>query len=647
MADQNTGENQVRKSRLDIEQTIAVLNKIAKEISSDKINDKDFVFAMKKIEMSDDLKDKALEMFDNIKQKYGLSVNIIENMDVKNVTHEKRYVIRISDINRNYVEIDLMKYREDSSDFGFNQVQFFADKLIRLLGALTEELDECAVDIANYIAYIINVKEMYTLLYKTIGWTSINNEVVFKYDTLLSNNKYMSGEFDDDIRDSLEPKGDEEYWLTKAQILFMSNEHVKGALILCAAVSGVVRQLITYTKETNINMNIVGDRASGKSTLQHFILSFFGNPAEIEGSFIDTVNAAEINRIKLSVIPYMLDERLLRYEDNSDKRKKVEVIMDIFREYEGKGKERLGGQYKELSGQRTCGAIISSSVERIMDLIYDYGDLGQFRRFIEITVNDTETFDNAESAEEYETISKLCYGLGIRKFVTYLLESGLYNTDKIDERFGKAKRKVNSILETYDFYEYYDDMKSSVSRFALIYLTGELINEAFGWDMDLEAIVQILKENLVEKLKVVETKQKRVSISSNDAVADFVRFLISEKDYFTSDKSEFISNTDKYIGYTEAPNQDTLKVHFVSKKERNCRDLCVCGVPAEKQLVDGSGADENKAKAFFRMYNAYFEAVEDRDRVIEGKKQVSTKLVIIHKDTLRADGYLKKEGESN
>lgn len=652
MAD-NT-ENKKRKSRMDAKETVALLNKIAQTINNQS-NANDFVFAMKKVEMTDDFKDIALKKYKEIIERYGITVQIIENLDIKDVTDEDRYYIRISDVDRNFVDIELIKYREDSLDFEFDQVEFFSNQLVRLLGVLNTELEECAEEIAEYISSIINIKEMYTLQYNSVGWDVLHNQPVFKYDTLLSKNKYTYGFFDDDLRISLDAKGSEEYWMNMAKMLFINEEHVKDALILCAAVSGVVRQLLTYTKENNINMNIVGNRASGKSTIQHFILSFFGNPAEIEGSFIDTINSAEINRIKLSVIPYMLDERLLRYQASTEKKKKNEIMMDIFREYEGKGKERLSGKYANMSGQRTCGAVISSSVERMMDYIYDNEDFGQFRRFIEIEVSSEETFDDAKSAEKYENLSKACYGFGVKKLVNYILENNLYDENTIEERYEKAKQKVQNILETFDwhniYFEYIDDMKSSISRFSLIYLTGELINEAFGWEMNLEAIVEILKENLIEKLKIVETKQKRVSLNDgNNAFANFIRFIYDNKSYFTKDKKELEQSKDKFIAYYEE-TENVITIRFRKDIESKC--LSFACVSPEEQLNGSVKVDEqviSNMNRIINLYGKYIGLYKGRDRLtpaINGKQvSIETETIYLYIDKINKDfGNKKEEGD--
>lgn len=642
MADQN---KESKKSRLDVEQTIGILNKIAKDINSQEESSEDLVIACSPVDKQDNEKCRIIKKYDDIKEEYGLSIEVAERLDVKNASTDKKFIIRISDVDKNFVEFDLLKYRDNSSDYEFDQVQFILDQILKIKGALTDELERCAVAITEYIAEIINSKDMYTLLYNNIGWEHIGKETVFKYDRLYSNNKFRKGIFDDELSESIEAYGNADLWFENAQELFENDRLIKDALVLCAGASGVVRQLITNTKETNINMNITGDRASGKSTLQHFVLSFFGNPSEIEGSYVDTINAAEINRVKLSVIPYMLDERLLRYEDISDKRKKVEIMLDIFREYEGKGKERLGGQYKNLSGQRTYGAIISSSVESLMEHLYNSNDFGQFRRFIEIKVSGEETFEDAKLAEEYEKLSKRSYGHGIRRLITYLFENGLNDRDVMDARFDKASAKVLDIIHNFELekmhIELEDDMRSSASRFALIYLTGELINEAFGWQMDLDLIVEELKNNLMEKLLIVERQQKEVTISTldNESLSRFLKVLGGEEQCFTKNKNDFVDNKDKYLGYYEI-NSDEAKIYF---RDQNAKALSILGVKAEEQAKTKATTEQKEqAEKFIRLYSKYFEAPEKRESLSyndEQKKQHQqyVYLVTINLKALRED----------
>lgn len=644
------------KSRMDAKQTLEALNKISRSIENKDISSK-FIIATECITGVENFRDDALELYNTIREKYDICVDIIEKVDIKDVSKETRYIIRLRDMNSNYIEFDLNEYRNNLMDFEFNPFEFIENQLLRLLGAFNKNTVECTEAIVKYISLILNDKGMYTLLYNSIGWEEINSHMVFKYDELVTDEKYLRGEFNDDLKFALQETDPSNEWLEKARVLFENEEHIKAALVLCAAVSGVVRQLLTYSKETNINMNIVGDRATGKSSLQHFVLSFFGKPGKIEGSFIDTVNAAEINRLKLSVIPYMLDERLLRYYESTEKRKRIEIMMDIFREYEGKGKERLSGKYANMSGQRTVGAIISSSVERIMDSLYDYEDFGQFRRFIEIEVDENDTFDDGEMAAKYEKIANDSYGVGIKMLVEYIIKERLYEKDKISRRFDVAVKRVGDVYGNLNLFDKYDteylldDMESSKSRFGLIYLTGQLINEAFGWEIDLEEMMVILKNNLIEKLLIVETKKKRVNISTPAiSIKDFIKFVFEDyKKFFTYDMVELARDDGKYIGYIEN-NGKEIFVRFLAKG-RNYRALSICGVNPEEQLKGCGLVDKKAERVFFEKNSKYIKDWEkDRDRIspkVDGKqKHTKTRSLILDRDALIRDGILtEEEGE--
>lgn len=368
-------------------------------------------------------------------QKYKYRVKVCEKLECTNVTEESRYYIRISKDNGIYVDIDLLKYEEDIKDFTFNEQDFIENKICRIEGSNSKTTKNIAKHVTDYLAHVIYFREFYTLIYNKIGWDYYDWDRagwIFKYDKIYSNVGLLRGEARDNCAEGLECKkeildliqrvGEESdahlnkiYWPTvewenteeelsqeKKTALInerygeefewvsftrkLINTHPYDALILGAGISGLIRQLLPYTKENNININIVGAPASGKSTICHYLLGIFGKPEKLEGSFTDTANSMEQIRIKRPILPYVLDERMLRIEGESEKAKAHTILMDIFREYEGKVKERLGKQYEETAGERTYGPIISSSVKSMMDYVFETDDLGQYRRFMEFDV---------------------------------------------------------------------------------------------------------------------------------------------------------------------------------------------------------------------------------------------------------------------
>lgn len=568
-------------------------------------------------------------------KEYKYHVAVYEDLECTNVTDDNRYYIRISKDNRIYVDIDLLKYEEDIKDFSFDEQAFIENKICRIEGSNSTRTKIIAGYIADYIAHIMYFREFYTLKYKKIGWDYYEwdaNGWIFKYDKIYSKLGLLKGEACENCAEGLDIKGemvDIEQAIANEVVLDQTNleENVKelskeekrdliyklygkefewigftrklinthpyDALILGAGISGIVRQLLPYTKETNININIVGAPASGKSTICHYLLGIFGNPVKIEGSFIDTANSMEQVRIKRPVLPYVLDERMLRIEGSSEKEKAHTVLMDIFREYEGKVKERLGKQYEESSGERTFGPIISSSVKCMMDYVFEADDLGQYRRFIEFDIgnpNSKVLFDDDKQARKAETIAYHNYGYGIRIIIDYMLEI-LEDCDKdanvIYDRFIALDEKIKKKLTKRQEEEKDEKVKflaSSSERFALIVLSYQILREALnyydqkmfenmgeGWSQELsdefnsvdldntDTIIELLINNLVLKMK--KTKQKAdVSIENN-----LYTYILHNSEYFFNKSNcrypkeaatTIFDNKDKYLGFVEIKDNE-------------------------------------------------------------------------------------------
>ena len=273
-------------------------------------------------------------------------------------------------------------------------------------------------------------KSLYTLRYSKIGWQYYDwgqSGWMFKYDKIHTKLLGIHGEVSSEDIEGLgaidpDNKYKEKVWVDHT--IDMMKSHSYCGMLLGAGISGLLRQLLPFTKETNININITGEPATGKSTIGHYILAIFGNPEMLEGSFSDTENAVEMKRIQRPVLPYILDDRMLSMVDQSEKMQRQKILLDVFREYEGKNKERLGKQYKDDSGNRTYGPVISSSVKSMMELLLQSEDLGQFRRFMEFDMGSKKSqvlFNDAKEAKKTEELAYKNYGYGVGIIVDYML----------------------------------------------------------------------------------------------------------------------------------------------------------------------------------------------------------------------------------
>lgn len=532
----------------------------------------------KKIEYGQPIKN-ILDKFKQELYNYGFTVEVLEDIDLTDVTTASKFVIRIT-YHNSYIDIDYFKYREICLDYTANEVVFISECIEKLVGNTRDsKLPEYIV---GYLSYVCHFKEAQSKVYNIIGWSTYEETTIFKYDGIYSNTG-IGGRCIAGYAEALQPEkfdeDDEALWL--GALIKVLNDSATASLIISAGISGIFRQMLPYTKETNINMNIQGERGCGKSTICHFLLSFFGNPEYLEGSFTDTDNAMEIIRAQRPIMPYVLDERMLKVEGVSADNKRKTLLLDIFREYEGRIKERAGKQYDDLSGKRTYSPIISSSVEPMLNIVLDNTDLGQFRRFIEINLDGQELFQgDRKYAEAIEDVSYTCYGYGIQLLLTYIFENNLEDGAEIKRTFDKLTEEIGAILKATEERNQVKGLTSSTKRFALILLSYNMLISAlkyrFEWDKDInildrqDDILGHLVINIVKKMKKVQVE---VKVREN-----IVRFVDAHKNLFYQDtklwdgKGEYLGSltvTDEFyiIDMKKSSNVGWLLVSPIDFKE--------------------------------------------------------------------------------
>ena len=413
-----------------------------------------------------------------------LPVKVYEDIDIKDVSKGSKFTIRISNRDGFYVDIDMFAYRDIVLDNEKSEEEFITSKIERIIG-INSNIDKTSKAVCDRLSILCYQKDLQIKRYRELGWDFYDGVQIFKYDRIysVSDDLYeIEGECENEVAAGLvnseDTAEDYEDWLLYFSRLMRYSD--MDALIIATACTGVIRQLLPYTKENNINMNIVGRRASGKSIISHFALSMFGDPGMLEGSFTDTDNAMEMIRAERPVLPYILDERMLKVEGKTENSKRHALLMDIFREYEGKVKERLTGQGSGLSGKRTYGPVISSSVEPMLDkLLKESRDLGQYRRFIELRVEPADLFYDSRMAEATEEVSYTHYGHGILMLINYLTGELAEDKKFIVDMYNDVNNMISAILHIMEKKKNLGGMLRSCSkRFALIITTLEILLKA-------------------------------------------------------------------------------------------------------------------------------------------------------------------------
>lgn len=395
----------------------------------------------------------------DILKKYGIQVQLIEKIDVKD-TSLKKFYIRLTDKNGNYIELDLLDYQKKIYDFTEDEEETLKNKIVDLKGVYDGNTMKAASDIAKYISLALKYKEYFWYQYDRLGWDDIyiNNvcHKIFKYNTIYSRNDLkIQGFCDRNWSSYLEPHGpssekvpntEENEWFNKyvwyIGMHMIFKDRPIPDILLSVGASGVIRDLLTPNKETNLNVNIVAPAASGKSTLENVILSFYGRPDYLMGTFSDTDSAVDEIRGIRNVIPYVVDDRMLKVQTNGDTKKAYTLLMDIFREYNGKEKSRIGAS--NSTSLSASGAVISSTTQSILKVIneqYEGYDYGQSRRFIEFELQPEDMFESAVVAETSNNLAHVCYGYGVQQMIeTILLLDNCIEVYTVIDHLEKEKR---------------------------------------------------------------------------------------------------------------------------------------------------------------------------------------------------------------
>lgn len=545
-------------------------------------------------------------------------VEVVEDLDIINVTSDERYTIRIKNINSNVeYRYSLAKFREQLLDYSFEPDTFIIDILKRIEGAKgNTELKEVKDNVLDYLSYAIHYKELFRSEYSTIGWDkySFDNKTrIFKYNYIMSDNENIKGLIKGKYRDlyatsvDMLNEGLEENW--RSFTIHLMNNHLYDSLIFAVGISGMIRQILTFTKETNLNVNVCGQPGSGKSTIGHYILSFFGSPTLLEGSSIDTENASERIRAERPVLPYVLDERMLRFFADSDTKKKTELLLEVFREYEGKEKERLGKQYEDSAGQRIYGPIISSSVESMLETLLQTGDdLGQYRRFIEFNIGkaEDEVLFNSEEAVKAEEIANSSYGYGVRYIAEYMLYRFKTDDNYFANQFREITELIKNRIEAEQGLYKMKGLTSSSMRFALIILSYRVIRESIIYSLYAEIIkrkkilnspleadvhkkVDILEklnhdEEAVEQIKQFNKSFEELLVLENKQVAGSGLIVNQEERIIDA----LIDNLIEKMAKVKAKSitKDTLMKYFIRNYREHPEYFCAApkDFDAEKHL---------------------------------------------------------------
>lgn len=632
---------------------------------------------------------------DVLKDVYSIDVSMIEILDVD--SSDRFFIeIRYTSLDNIYRRIKLADYRKMLSKSEAEITDYFRDILEYLLGGVVtfkvdyetykkrleevikkyENKDGYEKDIEEIlksneadkkdtliiltricVAYAIKARDKYKYEYDTLGWRNFNNQKVFVYADRIYKTDNKEPKLEElpaicvnDNRLSISVSDISSDYVNMIDEL-MHYETKYPAIIISAALSGVVRQLLELGNEAGININICGTSGCGKTTIENIALSIFGDYNTLLNNFLATDNAINIGRVNKGFMPYIMDEQALRLNNMSENKKKQEALIQIFRIYNNTIKDTL--RTSKYKGKISYGAYISSSVESIFDTI-DEIDLGQFRRLIELKVSGADLFKDKETVEKYEEIIETNKGMFLREFVALILSKIANDEDSIKDRYNEIKQAINVYYNEY--FENLEKIKENGNFTDIKEAVLEDIKARLEKDniviTDKEAALKTV-ERLIRNLKQVVKLDKKIALLllTEELINDTLDFLINnvEDDYGAVDSEE------EYKAESEADKKlrmklilaDGNKAKTLKVLEDNILDMQLSIDDIEKKAEKNSGiiaANKTRFESYLPLLGKDNKESADLVRkelisLLADLEGISTGTIKLKKDSNGDEGY--------
>lgn len=323
------------------------------------------------------------------------------------------------------------------------------------------------------------------LVYSKVGWNvDENEELQFRLDNLISNNSKITAINDvDTLKFNVSCKGSLENWLN----MFSNEVQGNTALetIMCMSFSSVI---VGYLNKTNkdadtLIIHLAGKSTTGKTTGSKLALSPFGLPDIKNKGLLRTWNAttnAMINSLGGNFgVPIAFDELSMVNQKS--------ITKELYTIASGLEKARLNDSITQQNQQTWATTIISTGEQSIFEKTNNNAGL----RVRAISFDGVEWTKSAKNAENIKAVINENYGHAGVEFVKYIFEQGF---EIIDNKFQDWKAKSLAVMPDSQFKD------RVANKFAIIMTAGDIANEALGLDINLEAVLNFLRENEVESI---------------------------------------------------------------------------------------------------------------------------------------------------
>lgn len=519
----------------------------------------------------------------------GYKINVIEILD-NDISGKDRYYINIVNEDGYSFDIKLSDYYK-LLEGEEEKVELYLLKKIQSISGdissmIADEFDSDTTEFINLLRNVISMKvvcrESYSYDYKDIGWNW--KKGVFLYNKVIKC-VINTEEIEEEKEESYSVVADDSAVVRNMyrndicmkeefsdEIIDMMNtllDRPKAALLLAAGISGIVRQMLPFTKETNIYINILGKPHCGKTTMENIILYMFGEAEDLMGSFASTDKGIEIARVSRSIIPYIVDDAMLKHETEG-KKKAYNILVDIFNQYEGKIHQSAFSSSRYSEDNISYGAFISSSVDSIRESIKEMRDVGQYRRFTEIEVEASELFKDGQEAKKFQGIAENNKGFMIFQFVKNIMINHQRKSNSVDCIYKIFEHRYLLVIEECSYSdEIKNELRTISQRIALIATSLYLLKETiYFYKVSDEEWTSKLKRRYSYKginKEILYTSSENIDIYATLDLNRIINLMVEEcnaDDVMVAYISEFNSNISLKISNDEKIAEEKALANF-------------------------------------------------------------------------------------
>ena len=260
--------------------------------------------------------------------------------------------------------------------------------------------------------------------YKQTGWTSEDyNEFAFPSE----DGKAIVRRAGYNYEKILKPVGDREAWKKKFSEVTAQGGAIARIVIGFAAASFLVRPLGL----PNLQFHLSGTRSIGKTPLEKFAVSPFGNPAV--GALTHTFDATPKSRLEKACafrdLPLICEEL-----ETLSKREAEKIPQDIYNYFLG-----VGGQAQKRDGTAREEKIFSGArlTNGEHSLVQTFGNAGEFKRVLDVRA---VTLLEEEFASDLYEFCDQNHGLFLEQWINYIIK----NRELIRKHYQKALKGITS-----------------------------------------------------------------------------------------------------------------------------------------------------------------------------------------------------------